>query len=52
MNVSNVECLSFCLKSICKVLLKYTEHSDPHESRSNKDISQVIVVVVVCCLLL
>ena len=28
-----------------KVLLKYTEHSDPHESRTNKDIVEVSTVV-------
>jgi len=35
-----------------RVLLKYTEHSEPHESRTNRDIVEVkhlIVVDVVTC---
>ena len=30
-----------------RVLLKYTEHSDPHESRTNRDIVEVIHLTVI-----
>ncbi|ESO06834.1 hypothetical protein HELRODRAFT_156791 [Helobdella robusta] len=29
-----------------RVLLKYTEHSDPHESRTNRDIIEVVLIVI------
>lgn len=33
-----------------KVLLKYTEYNEPHESRTNKDIIDVSFVTVIFCI--